>query len=334
MLEVDILVVGSGIATLKALQVAEELGRRFIAVDSTYLDGGYAQVLEKETWLPKAPLFVYEEDVDFFRSLGIEVRCFDVNVSTIKSGDYTAKTLSYTDIDVQKNWFLEWINSKKLCLHKNIFSELKKVLGYVYDKPIHIASGIRRIDLAYNVAALTNGVIVKFKQLIYTWPLPLLPKLLAPENVKQNIAQMVESLNLKHVSTYILVALLASSANCGNKLEIYVHSTKASKMHTAVSFNIEEQKILYAITSYTKNNPLLPGIHEKLISELKRFKIATPKNIEKTYGQNITYALISKTNPRQIEELKQKLLQLNVYLYGRLGQWREQTIKEIIQNQP
>lgn len=331
MLEVDTLVVGSGVAALKAVQVAEELGRRFVAVDSTYLDGGYTQVLEKETLLPKAPLFVCEEDADFFSSLGIEVSCFDVKVSVIKSGNYTAKTLGYTDIDVQKNWFLEWVYSRKLCMHRNIFFELKKALGYNADKPLHIASGIRRLDLGKNIVALTNGVIVKFKQLVYTWPLPLLPKLLTPETVERHVAQLVNNLDLRFISTYILTALITEDSNRSG-LEVYLHSTKASKMHTAISIKIEEQRILYAITSYTKKHPLLPGIHEKLISELRRFKISTPKNIVKTYGLNITYALISKTNTEQLEELEQKLRQYNVYLFGRLGLWREQTIREIIQN--
>ncbi|MEM1645946.1 MAG: hypothetical protein QXL96_08810 [Ignisphaera sp.] len=326
----DVIVIGSGIASLKALHVANELGKKVIAIDSTYVDGGYVQVIDKEVLLPKAPFFVHEEDVDFFYSLGIEFKCLDVEVFILKNGNYITKTLGYSNIDVQKNWFYEWINRRKLCLHRNLFSALKKSLGYTETLPIHITSSIRRIDLANRIVALTSGEIIKYEKLVYTWPLPLLPKLLVPETIKNNVAQMLNNLDLQYVSSYILTVVLPK--NKQNKIKIHIHSTKASRMHTAISISTGEHRVLYAITSYTKNYSLLPGIYEKLISELRRFKILSLKDIIKGYGLNITYALINKVKSKHIEELKQKLEEYNVYLYGRLGLWREQIIKEIIQD--
>lgn len=332
MINVEVIVIGSGIAALKALQTAKQCGKKALAVDPSYSNGGYIQLLDSDYLIPKAPLFIHSSDVDFFQSLGIDLECLNVELDVLKEGGYIAKTLGFTDIIVQKNWFYEWVNSKELCLHKNLFYEIKKTLGFEYTKPIHAVSSIRKIDLERKVVVLTTGELVKYKQLVYTWPLPRLPELLFPEEVKNYASKLISSLNLKQISSYIMTAVVSESSGVEKKIKIYIHSTKASKMHTAITFNVDNHQVLYVITSHSNNYPLLPGINEKLLSEVRKFKITSPKNIIKEYGLNITYTLINNVDIQQLEEVKQKLEEYNVHLFGRLGLWKDQTVKEILQN--
>jgi len=331
MIEVEVIVIGSGVSALKTLQIARECGRRVLAVDSTYSDGGYIQVIDTLYRIPKAPIFIDLDDMYFFENLGVEVECFDNEVVVLKEGNYVAKTLGYEDIDVQRNWFSEWVNKKRLCYSENIFEDLKKVLGFEQGKPIHISSGIRKIDVEKKIVALTSGEFIKYKKLVYTWPLPLLPKLLYPTQVTNIVNESIDSLKLNNIPAYILTLLLQKE-NRKDRVKMYIHSTKASRMHTAIELNIESKKVLYIITSYSKKYPLLPGISEKLLSEIKRFRIASPKNIVKEFGLNIAYTLINRIDKQRIDEVIKKLANYDIHLFGRLGQWREQTIKEILQN--
>lgn len=331
MIEVEVLVIGSGIAALKAIQTAKDCNRKALAVDFSYSDGGYTQIINSIYRVLKAPLFINIDDVIFFNNLGIEVSCFENNTTILKEGDYIAKTLGYTSIDIQKNWFLEWVNRRKLCFHSNLFEELKKALGFEQSKSIHIPSNIRKIDVEKKIAVLTSGELIKYRKLIYTWPLPSLPKLLYPKYIENLVNEAIKNLKLVNIPAYILTLTLPKENNEEN-IKMYIHSTKASRMHTAITLNTENTKLLYIITTYSKNYPLLPGINEKLLSEIRKFKIASLKKIIKEYGLNIAYALINKIDKQKIIETEQKLTNHDIQFFGRLGQWKEQTVKEILQN--
>lgn len=329
MIEVDVAVVGSGVAALKALCVAREANRSAIAVDAPYSDGGYLQLLD-DLGVPKAPFFVYPAEAGFFERLGVSMECLDVAVRTVKTGDYGSKTAGFAGFDVQRNWFLEWVEQRRLCTARNAFGDLKKALGLPADRPIHIASSIRRIDVARRVLALSSGEIVRFGLLVYTWPLPLLPRYVSPEEARQRIATEIEGLVLDHASAYIIAAPTTAP---GNTIEIYTHGTKASRMHTAIKLAVGGTPMLYTVTSYSKKYPLLPGIHEKLLSELRRHKIANPQTLKKRHSINIAYALLNNTDQNKIKNLEQILQNHNIAIYGRLGQWKDRTVKEILEDE-
>lgn len=331
MIEVDIAILGSGLSALKALSIAKSFSKKAIAIDPTYSDGGYLQVLDYATRLPKSPLFIGKDDAEFFKNLGIDILCLDVETIIIKENDYVAKTLGFAKIDVQKNWFVEWINSRKLCTSLDMFSKLKRFLGFRADEPIHMSSSVRKIDVEKKVIALTTGEIVRYRYLISTWPLNIMPKYLYPSGVSQKVKEYVDRLNLDYVSIYILSALLPSK-DVQNLIKIYTHATKASRTHTVVAINIQDVKVLYTITSYTKTYPLLPGIHEKLLSEVKKHRIAVPTDIVKRYGINIVYGLINKINHNILEELAQTLVNIDINLFGRLALWSDRTVKEILED--
>lgn len=330
MRDTDIIVIGSGASALATLYTARELGLSAMAVDSAYVDGGYLQTIDTPYTIQKAPFFIYRNELNFFSSLGIDAECLDVEVKLIKEGDYRKKTLGFSGLDVQKNWFTEWINTGTLCLKPFLFKELKKALGFQEDRPIHVVSNVRRIDMRRKVVALTIGDIVKYNRLIYTWPLEILPRYIYPEDTRKRVAEIIEGLGLDYTSIYILTSALRNRRQ-DRGIEIYVHATKASRMHTAILVNTDDCAVLYAITSYSKEYPLLPGIYEKMISELKRYRIAKKHDMVKSYSINIVYGLINKVNQNTLRELEQYLQEHDIYIFGRLAQWQEGSIKDIIE---
>lgn len=322
-------VVGSGLAALTALAVARASGATAIAIDASYRDGGYLQVIEGVAPVPKAPLFLDEADARALNSLGIEVECLDVEVDVVKHGDYNSKTLGFSEVNVQRNWFTWWIESKRLCISLDLFNNLKRVFGLPKDRPIHIASNIRKIDLSKNVLALSCGSAVKYRKLVYTWPLTHLPRLVYPRDYGYKIDELVKGLGIDFVSLYMLTALLPRREAESDAIEIYVHSTKASKMHTAIVTPAQGISALYAITSYSKRYPLVAGINEKLLSELRKHRIATPKEIIGRHSLNIVFGLINKPHT-SLKPLAQLLETFNVYLFGRVAQWREYSVGEML----
>lgn len=330
-IEVDVAIIGSGVAALRALYTARQLNKLAIAVDASYTDGGYLQVIDGS--IPKAPLFLTKDSIKLFEKLGIEVECFDVELKVVKEGDYNAKALGFTYIDIQRNWFSEWLNQSSLCFGLDIFNRLKMSLGFPRDKHIHLQSSIRRIDVRRRVITLTTGDIIRFRRLVYTWPLELLPKYVFPMDERTKIEELVRSMGVDYVSVYILTVLLSKESRGLNPIEIYTHATKASRMHTAISVSIKDLRLVYAITSYSKSYPLLPGIQEKLLSELRKHRIAQPINIIKDYGVNIVYGLINKVDVNMMKKLDEVLNKVDIYLFGRLAQWRDLSVVELLEEE-
>lgn len=331
MIEVDIVVIGSGVSALSALSIAKSLGKKAIAVDLVYLDGGYLQALDSDTHVHKTPVFIGSEDVGFFEKLGVDIVCLEPELVVIKKNSYLDKTLGFAGIDVQRNWFIEWVNSRKLCTSPDMFSKLKKALGFEKDRLIHIPSGPRKIDAEKKIIALASGELVKYKHIVYTWPLSTIHRYLRPADLAKKIKEHVEGLSLDYVSIYMLSAQL-QNRDSQDKLRIYTHETKASRMHTAIALDLKKTSLVYAITSYSRRYPLLPGIYEKMLSEIRRFRISTPLAIAKGYGINIVYGLISKASTQALEHLKNTLDEIDIHLFGRLGQWRDQTVREILED--
>lgn len=334
MIEVDILIIGSGISALKSFYEAKNLGKNVLSIDSQGYDGGYAQILNKIYKIIRTPLFIDSNDVNFFQNLGIDVECVEVEHKILKQGDYIAKTLGFSDIDVQENWFIKWLNNTKLCFNTKFFNDLKKTFSISSNK-FHYVASIRKIDVEKKIAILSTGNIIKYNKLIYTWPLQLLPHYFYTNKIKEYVHNTINELKQKYTSLYINTIIAKKiekdrDIDMNKKIVIYSHGTKASKMHTTLVIYLQSIKTIYTITSYTKQYPLIPGIGEKLFSELKRYKILTHNNILEKYYTNIVYGLINKIDTQIIKELEQLLENYNIILFGRLSQWTEKTVKNIL----
>lgn len=330
MIEVDVAILGSGVSAIKAASTARALGKSYIAVDPTYGRGGYVQVVGRVHRYLRSPLFLPQKLIDAIRATGIEgdIRCYSVERHVVKEGDVVMKTLGYREIEVQRNWFTEWLGQKELCYSSSILHYIESILG-VSLLGRSIASGVRRVDLGRGIVALSNGVLIRFKKLVYTWPLDLLPRYLHIERGLERVVNLIEGLDLDHISAYTL-SCIAAEAWTGNAIELYTHGTRASRFHTAVKIPMDRTTITYITTSYSPSYPLIPGATEKLYSEARKHKLVdTSKIIEHSVAET-SHALINQVDRGMLTELQQILHEHSVILYGRLGMWRDHDLYTII----
>ena len=117
----------------------------------------------------------------------------------------------------------------------------------------------------------------------------------------------------------------------------FIHATKASRMHTTLLIPLnDDTTLLYTITSFSNKYPLLPGIVEKLYSELRKFKILTEfdkvvHEIPITY----LYGILSKPDTTLISELEEVLInEYNIELFGRIAEWHEYNVSELLNRKP
>lgn len=329
MIEVDVAIVGSGVSAIKSASVAKALGRSYLAVDSTYGRGGYVQVVGRVYRYLKSPLFIPQKLVDVFRSAGgiSSIRCYGVDRYVVREGNVESKILGYRSITVQRNWFTEWLEQRELCYSSSILYSIESLLG-VSLLGKSIVSSIRRIDLDRSIIALSNGVLIKFRKLVYTWPLNLLPRYIHSEKISRRVVELIEMMNLDYISTYTL-SCIAREVGI-ERVELYTHGTRASRFHTAVKIPIDHATVTYITTSYSSSHPLIPGATEKLYSEIRRHRLVdTSKILEFSVTETI-HALINQVDRKLLNELQQNLYEYGVILYGRLGSWRDCDLYTII----
>ncbi len=329
MIEVDVAIIGSGVSAIKVASIAKTLGKNYIAIDTSYSRGGYIQTTGRIYRYLKSPLFIPKKLIDILRDSGIvdNIKCHSIEKHTIKEGPIEKKILGYKVVTVQRNWFTEWLEQKELCYNNNILHYIESLFGVSLTGKT-IASNIRKIDLDRNIIALSNGLLIKFRKLIYTWPLDLLPKYIYIER-KEAVVELIEKLHLDYISIHTL-SCLSIETKAENTLQLYIHGTKASRFHTAIKIPTNNYTIFYITTSYSPSYPLIPGATEKLYSEAKKHRlIDTSKIIEYNIDETI-YALINQIDRGLFSELQQILWQYNTILYGRLGMWREYDLYTIV----
>ncbi|ADM26941.1 hypothetical protein Igag_0089 [Ignisphaera aggregans DSM 17230] len=327
-IEVDIAVIGSGLSAIKAVSIFYNLGKKIIMIDSQTSEGGVLQSINGGLKLTKVPILI---DQDLVQKINIdEARCFNVERIILKEGNIMAKILGYSNIAVEKTWIDKWLSRDNQCYSPNIYSSIKKYLG-ISEKGLYLISNIRGINIDRQLIALSNGLLVKYKKLIYTWPLDIIDTYIfsTKEDIKRTVREKIRDLLLKNISMYISLFVYSSNIE-GQNLVIYQHGTKASKFHTAVKFPFYNHSILYLITSFSKDYTLIAGIGEKLLSEARRYRLIDVKRIVKRHDIVITYALLNKVDNRKITELREYLLEKNLILYGRCALWKDLEISEIL----
>ncbi|MEM4814306.1 MAG: hypothetical protein QXV81_02500 [Ignisphaera sp.] len=331
MIEVDVAIVGSGIAAIRAASVARDLGRSYLAVDSTYGRGGYVGIVGRVYRYLKSPLFIPQKLVELIRGSGIadDIRCYSVERCVVKEGPIERKILGYRSVQVQRNWFIEWLEQKTLCYTNTILQYIESLLRVSLIGKSITASSIRKIDLDRGIMALSNGVLIRFRKLVYTWPLDLLPRYIYMEKDISRIAELVGKLNLDYISIHTLSSISKEDV-VGDTVQIYTHGTKASRFHTAIKIPVDSYSITYITTSYSSSHPLMPGATEKLFSESRKHRlIDTSRIVEYNVSQTV-YALINQIDRNLFNELQQILQEYNTIPYGRLGMWRDYDIYTLV----
>lgn len=327
-IEVDIAVIGSGLSAIKAASIFYNLGKKIIMIDSQTSEGGILQSINGGFKLTKVPILI---DQDLVQKINIdEARCFNVERIILKEGNIMAKILGYSNIAVEKTWIDKWLSRDNQCYSPHIYNSIKKYLG-ISGKGLYLISNIRGINIDRQLIALSNGILIKYKKLIYTWPLDIIDTYIfsIKEDIKETIREKIKDLLLKNISMYISLFVYSSNIE-GQNLVIYQHGTKASKFHTAVKFPFYNHSILYLITSFSKDYALIAGIGEKLLSEARRYRLIDVKKIVKRHDIVITHALLNKVDNRKITELREYLLEKNLILYGRCALWKDLEISEIL----
>ncbi len=327
-IEVDVAIIGSGLSAIKATSIFHDLNKKVIMIDSQSSEGGLLQSVNGGLELTKIPMFV---DLDLVQKIKVnEVECFNVERIVLKEGNIKAKILGYSDIIVEMTWIDKWLSKNNWCYSPNIINPIKKYLG-ISGRNLYLVSNIRRINIDRQLIALSNGILVRYKKLIYTWPLNILNMYLFSneESVKETVKKKIENLSLRNISMYI-VLLVSPLAMKEQHLTIYQHGTKASKFHTAVKFQFYNNLVLYLMTSFSKEHTLAAGIGEKLLSEARKYRLIDTKKIVKRHDVAIMHALLNNVDDKKINELKECLLEKNIILYGRSALWRDLEISEIL----
>ncbi|MEM0027250.1 MAG: hypothetical protein QXT53_03960 [Ignisphaera sp.] len=333
MIETDVAIIGSGIAALKAYKDAYDLGYNAIMIDPGALGGSLASVgtLYK---FPKIPTLLDYELKNLF--IGCEFSCYPIQLNIIKMGDIVNKMLGFESFEAQRLWFYELFNMKKACFTKNIIDCVMKNLGLSHNIIKRVISNIRKIYLDSKIITLSIGLVVKYKNIVYTWPLDMLRDFILTKKKELYLALDDATKALKYTSLFIRAYVIKEHVerydDREKKVNVYIHSTKASRFHTVIKIPLNEDSyLLYAITSYSQSYPLLPGIGEKIDSELKKHgllrdfaRVLERQNIDLHYG------ILNKINRKSIEILKEMFSSYDVRLFGRLAEWMDYDIPTIV----
>jgi len=262
--------------------------------------------------------------------------CYNVQVNTLKSGDYLKKIVAYENPEeYQLPWPLYWYNNRTLC-YNTLYSLFKSssVLS-----PQHMIANVRVIDIERKLIVLSNGLRILYNRLVYTWPLDrILYYIKCSSYSCGKIYQLLNALRLRAIGMFILV-LISKYRNASREKSIveFIHATKASRMHTALLIPLDDSvRLLYAITSFSNRYPLLPGIVEKLYSELRKFKILTEFDMV-IHEMPITYlyGVLSKLDIALLDELREVLInEYNIELFGRVAEWYEYSLSELLSRKP
>ncbi len=250
-------------------------------------------------------------------------QCIDSEVIMVKQGDYLSKLVGYTNPDeYQRLWLKEWLeifSRGKVTIDLNPLEKAPRLT-----KP-RIVTNIRKIDIDKKVAALSNGTIIMFERLISSWPLDILLSKLT--KVPSSCLELKHHLNYVSAHLSIFIEKLEEHLD---KAYIYIHATKASRFHTALKIPLTQPyAVTYVFTSFSHAYPLLPGITEKILSEMRKFKIVNEHNIVDERHVVITYFALSKAPKDLLEQCIDELRSEGIDCVSRLSVWREMALHEL-----
>jgi len=314
-LNVDLLALGSSASILTTLsQLPPDLD--VVVVDIKPRIGGVlasvSTIAGRISMLPLIPIGIP-------RSVGVEM---PTSIVTLKEGDYELKVHGFEPPDrYQGSWFVLWTKAFSGSQVRLILDPQEILPKLV--KP-RIVTNVRRVYASKRVAILSNGIVVKYKNLVSSWPLDVLLSKL--DYVPKKCLEMRKNLTTVAIHASILIEPLTKGSE--TSAVMYVHSTKASRFHTAIKVPRPPYAVTYVFTSYSRAYPLMPGIIEKIFSEMRRFKIVDPKNLADERHFSYLYASLSKAPEANdcVEELKE----LGIVCSGRLGQWREASLASLL----
>ncbi len=334
-LKVDIAILGSGISASIAQVLAQHSGLKAIAIDPSprrrypHTEQLSTKLIQKSLAILRIPILVPPHS----RCSEKTCICSNLETEVIRDGDYSRKLVAFEEPShYQTPWLLRWQTGSTLCYDPFItaldeFTTLN-----------HMIANVRVIDLKHKLIILTNGLSVRYRKLVYTWPLDrILYYIRCPTEYRKKLESTLHELNLRAIGIFTLILVVRPCDKVTiTSITRFIHATRASRMHTALSIPIDPSfRLLYVMTSFSDTYPLLPGITEKLYSELRKHRILTNQRaiIHEMPIVN-SYAILSTIKQSLIEELRNLLSELDVELFGRVAEWQEMSVLDVIARKP
>ncbi len=321
--QVDIVILGSGISSLYLAKILEEYSVRYLIIDYEKSLGGSISLMEDlGIRYPRMPILLFEipEKYRLYAN-----NCFsleNIEVLTIKEGDFLAKCLGFLDPQrFQEPWIYRWIHLVR-SLHKaylatslvrNIVSSFKNFVNF-------LRASIVRIDAARKVIVTHHGCIVKYRKLVSTIPMDVLLNKIA-NLPKEIVAPRIE---VCQDTVGLLVLTVVRRRHSDDAPRILIHGTKASRFVAMLLIPFDQLSLIYVLAPFSSAYPPLPGFTEKLFSELRKFNVCKDSEVlsERTF---ITlYAALSRIE--NLERFANDLRTLDIYVHGRCGSWREGSV--------
>ncbi len=334
-LKVDVAILGSGLSASVAQALAQHNGLKTIAIDPSprrrypYTEQLNTELIRKPLIILRRPILVSPHNRCFERNCV----CTNLETEVIKDGDYGRKLVAFEDpIYYQTPWPLRWQTGSILC-YDPLVTALNEFTTLNY-----MITNVRIIDLERKLIMLTNGLSVRYRKLIYTWPLDrILYYIKCSTEYRKKLEDILRELNLHAIGIFILILITRPSDKVvTTSIMRFIHATRASRMHTVLSIPIStDLRLLYVMTSFSNTHPLLPGITEKLYSELRKHKILSDQGaiIHESPVVN-RYGILSVADRSLIEELRRLLSENDIELFGRVAEWQEMSVLDIINRKP
>jgi hypothetical protein len=332
-MSIDVAIIGSGVAALKVYSILfHSRNLNPLIIDFSPLGGILASANFVYKY-PRIPIFIDSNIINLFTTCN--PLCYHLEVCILKEGDIIDKIKGFAPFDVQRLWIYELAEKKTACFLPHLSKCILALLNVGNETIRRVRDSIRKVDITNKVIATLQGLTFRYKSLIYTWPLDLLMKIISNINDPSISALINDVINkAKYVSIYTrsYVIYEKSSKYDEPKIELYLHGTKASRVHTIIKIPIANNiTLLYALTSYSEYYPLLPGIGDKIHSELKRHKVLTPSMQVLDYSDtNIVYGFLNTLPEEALEKVKEKLQGYNIMLFGRIAEWREYDVPSLL----
>jgi protoporphyrinogen oxidase len=332
-MKMNVVIVGSGIAALKTYTTAYNRKN----IDTLIVDinpiGGLLASIGLIYKYPIAPIFIDQDAVTLFHNCNFT--CHPIEVHILKEGNILDKVKGFAPFDVQRLWLYELAKKKIACFSLQLYECILKMLNLNAGTIRRVHDSIRKIDVVNQIVTTSQGFILKYENLIYTWPLDLLIKTIT--NTKSS--SMLTLLNsvtarLKYVSIYIRSYIIYERIpeEKEQKLKLYFHGTRASRVHTIIKIPMGKYKaLLYALTSYSEYYPLLPGIGDKIHSELRKHRIITSSTQVLDYNDvNVVYGFLNILPREVLKEVCEELRKHNIVLFGRVAEWKEYDVPSLL----
>ena len=326
-------IIGSGLSGLKSYALlSKQLSSPPLIIDFTF--GGSlvlpVDITKLSRVVPKIPIFISTELASFFPYCNI--KCLPLEVIVLKEGDLIDKVKGYTTINVQRLWIYEILKKNEVCFFIEPNDCIFKSLNIAGNTSLNrVRDNIRKIDVERKNIVTSQGLIIEYDFIVYTWPIHSLRNILAnisDISVNKMLATVDSALN--YVSIYSQLYLINEKIS-EQKISVFVHGTKTYRMHTTVKVPISDNLYaIYVLTSYSKSYPLHAGIGEKLYSEAKKLGLINPAAIIDYADVNITYGFLGTENLNIVDELRQALGNYNIHLFGRIAEWREYDVATLL----